>query len=731
MPVPPEPSPPELDAARPTSLVARAQTLRPTRAEWLGIGLCVVLALGAWLRLWNLEQVDLRGDEVTYYLDVEDRIDLVDYAKRHFVGFGSDRQMPLPRVLGASIVRAAGWEVDERAIRLPFVAAGVATIAAFWLLGWQLGIALLRRRDEDPSGDDLPHVASSEPVELAVCLAVLVCINPFHIYWSRTAHIYVWPMLFLGLAIACGLAWWNARARDAEGTLTARGWLAATCLATICASYAHMSAWIGAAMLWLVLLGAWLRGRGEESQEPDQPGRRWPIALAVAIAGWAVAILPWAILFLRGLLADTADPVWSETTNPLNRLVAMWRLPFIMTWGGGWRSLLTLGLPAAALVAAARSPRTGRSGAVRLVLVVAAVLFVLLSAAQSTGFYAVRYYVPLWPLLILLSGIGMLTLTDLAPRTRRHLALGGGLALIAATTAPALDALLSLRGNPAELRRLSEALDDLVEPGTPALVNGMNVVLYEMRPYLPDRAIPTFTVPDVGFAMWRDNDWRGSVETFFESFPQAVLVQQGRNFYAHPETGPWSFPEEHFAEQLVLRNEPAIRLRRMLLAGSVDFYTGSIDDSRAVTRLHVNTEDDRVAAAAAEGRELLALFGTGWSYRKALNLTEWMAMEDRATLTLHNLADRPRRVRLTLPSTTPQGRKSMVVRRLGNDASEETLFEQTLPSFEGPFSWSFDLDLEPGRHEVELADDLFSIGRAPLLIARLEVETLAPDRAAD
>ena len=661
--------------------------------------LLVILALAAFLRLAWLGDVDIRGDEVTYFLDLRDGVDVGDYLAKHFENFGSDRQMPVPRVLGAAVIQFLGLDVTAWSIRLPFALAGLATIPIFWLLGWQL----CRLRAQ--CWQDFPEAEG-----LAMILALLAAINPFHIYWSRTAHIYVFPMFFLTLALACAAGWVHALVVGREMQREGRLWLAGVVLGTVLASYSHMSAWIASGLLWYVLLGCWLRRHNPPWGFPIRP---WPRALIAGGGLFVLSLLPWAWKFVRALAADQYDPVWDEVTNPLNHFSAMWRIPFIMTWGGDWRSVLTLVLPLAALALGWRDGRW--KVLLRLLAASLIVLFAALSLAQVSGFFAFRYYVPLWPLLLLLSGLGILLLAERLVLPRGPLLLG-----LVLVMSPALVDLLQLRGNPVELRRLVKTLDENFAADTPALVNGMNVVLFELRPYPSEKVIPTFTVQDIGFAMWSENNWRGSAEEFLRKFPDAVLVQQGRNFYEPNAAGPWDFPESFFANEIVLRNEPALRLRHRMLGGSTDFYTGSVENSRAVTRIFYNRVDDILARAKQDGRESLVLYGEGWNYFKPEDLSDWRVLRKKASLVVHNLNDNPTDVQLVLSGIAPMGRKKVRV-MAEQDGFSKVVAKETLSSFEEPFTWRFTVNAQPGPNVIELIDEHYDFGMTPLLVSSLLV----------
>ncbi|MEM6794614.1 MAG: hypothetical protein AAF725_11585, partial [Acidobacteriota bacterium] len=322
-----------------------AQALpRPDRDSLCAALLLASLAFAFFLRTHALEEVDFRGDEVTYYLDLKDGRQPSQWLRDHLATFGQDRQMPVPRVLGAFVVDALDLEIDGRGVRLPFALAGAATVPVFWIVGWQLGLLAGRRR---------------EAFLLAFFSCLAVAVNPFHLYWSRTAHIYVFPMLFLGLALACALGWLRALGEDREREPEGRAWLAGVWIGVFLASYSHMSAWIGGGALWLAMIWAWLQRRRPEIPAglqlrtlPAGPlsAGPWPRALLAGALLLGVSLAPWAWQFVDALVRETYDPVWNEQSNPMTRWSAMWRIPFVMTWGGGWRGLLSVGLPTAALL---------------------------------------------------------------------------------------------------------------------------------------------------------------------------------------------------------------------------------------------------------------------------------------------------------------------------------------------------------------------------------------------
>ncbi|MEM8929994.1 MAG: hypothetical protein AAGE94_02400 [Acidobacteriota bacterium] len=661
-------------------------THRPSEGRAVGpvqiLGLFLVLALAAWIRLEGLDTLDTRGDEVELVLMIQDGKQPLPYLAEHFRDFGYTRQLPLPRVLTTAIVQWSSLEASATSVRLPFVWAGALTALAMFWLGVELS-----------------------SVRLGWVLALLAATNPFSVYWSKTAHIYAFPLLFVAATLAATVR--LAKTVDAHGRA---GWrsvaVATVCSIAACAS--HMTAWPAVALCWLLPVGVWLRGMDRSAWRAALERRESWILLAGPIV-CAVFVAPWAWKFVGALLAQRFDPVWSEPqTTGLYSLRSMWRLPFTYGFGSGWRGVLSLGLPLAAFLLPPARPL--RRQHILVLGAATAALFVAISSASASGFFALRYYSALWPLWLALTGCGLLAVVDACAERRAPAWTIWTVAaiLLGTTLTPPLRALVSLRGNPVEYSRIAETLDEHLAEGAPALVNGMNVVRIEMRSYMPEKAVPTYTVPDVGLAMWRGNDWRGSAERFLTRFSDAALVQQGKNYYDHPEIGPWEWADRHFSQTITLRNEPALLLQRLDLGASEDFYT-----DRCVTTIRFNRPEDLLDRARQAGEPVVVLWGDGWQYGKSLNLQDWRVLEERATLHLHNLTDSFRRVRLELRAATGNGLKRITI------GERETWDVEAGELQSRQIAWV----ARPGLNVIELTDELWSIGRIQLLVSQVEVDT--------
>lgn len=652
----------------------RFEASAPPKRRWTAfavLGLLLPLALGFGLRLWDLGAHDIRSSEIGLALRLAQAPGFGEIYGDHLVQFAQFRQMPVPR-LAARMVTAWTPDVDVGTVRLASALVGALAVAALWWLGFEVGGATL-----------------------ALLVALLAATQPFGLAWGRTAQVYSFLFTLSALFAAAVAA---VTARILRRGYAGPGPWAVAVLAAVGVSYCHVQAWLPVLLGWGLPLAAARSWRGPRG------GWGWWVYLAPAV--WFLTLTPWIKAWL-GPQLDGSVPLWSGPSLSLlgQDLVDLWTLPFTFGFGAGWRGVLGIGLPALAL-AAASTRRTARPLAALLVPVVM-VLTVQQTAGgvRATGFVTLG---PLWLLLVGLGGLAILRTLDgqLPARWRPLSAVALSLALLAIVAGP-VRAVLALRGSPVEYSRLADALDGLVGAGVPALVNGKGVVELEMRPHLPERALPTFTVPDANFAEWHGNRWRETAEAFLLRFSDAPLVQQGRNYYGDPLVGPWRFPEAAFSQRLVLRNEPAIYLGSLRLGTTRDFY-----GTRTTTEISYNRPEDLVVRAKAAGEPTVALWGGGWGYLKTTELDDWRLLRERADIVVHNLTDAAVEMELVLDIDLPLGLKSVRLhddRRLVESANKltELRFQRTLP---------------PGEQTLTLVDDHYGFGRVPLRVGSIRLE---------
>ena len=116
--------------------------------------------------------------------------------------------------------------------------------------------------------------------------------------------------------------------------------------------------------------------------------------------------------------------------------------------------------------------------------------------------------------------------------------------------------------------------------------------------------------------------------------------------------------------------------------------------------------------ARAAGRQVIGLYGEGWSYTKTQDYRDWRVFEDGATLNLYNLTDAPLTVEVSIRALAVSGSKKI---RASNGA------EHTFPGNQ-QVDWNIGrLTLAPGVNPLQLADALWSMGKVHLLVDGFDV----------
>lgn len=160
------------------------------RRHWLWIGAAALAAAG--LRLWGLGEWSFWVDEGHTWRDAT-----MPLTGEH--GFlASDRvRYGIPFLLLRLLLGLGVTGYDEASVRLPFTLIGIATIPAMAICGRRL--------------------VGAWP---AVVSAMLLALNPWHLYWSQNARGYGLALLLCVLALHRGHLWLGGRRRrDLFGTV--------------------------------------------------------------------------------------------------------------------------------------------------------------------------------------------------------------------------------------------------------------------------------------------------------------------------------------------------------------------------------------------------------------------------------------------------------------------------------------------------------------------------------
>ncbi len=652
--------------------------------------LVLLTAAGAALRLYRLGETDTRGDEVELLIPPISEYGPLENCKRDFHAFKSGRILVLPRMTTSALVKGFGLPSTRSNVRLTYAIFGFLTIPALFLLGLKLG----DRR-------------------LAWILAFLGTINPYLVFYSRYAHVYAFPLLFNALtaAFAAGVLLALAAARPPR-----RADVIGLGVAATLACHSHMSSWPFAGLVWgLVALLLWMR-RG-------CPWFRGAAhALAASFAAWLLTLLPWITLFVSAMF--TAQESFIQGGFGPHSFPAMWRLPFVMTWGGGlpWLAVTVILL----LTGVAGGLASARWRKVVLVaLGMGIVLFAAMSLVMYKGakFFNLRYYTPLWVVFNLLGGLGVLLASEwIAARVRaatgRACPAGPvaavGCGVVAAFMAMPLWWIVHLPGNPTPYTLVCRWLDEHLPKGTPVVVDRWFEPWNELRYHAPTSVVATFTVPAEPPDTFIRNNWRQTVKQFFAKYPDAAYLELTKSFWEHPDIGPWDWPRQHFARHVAITNQQALALRRAVLVPDEAYYTRT--HGRAIVDIFYNTREDAVSQARAAGTNALVLYGPGWGYIKLWqqlgDFRDWRVLEDKAALDIYNLTPQTNAVDLVIRGMAVNGAKRVVCESLGQaDFQHLKLAEWRLTR----------VALAPGLNRLILSDPIWSLARIPWLVDQVEV----------
>ncbi|OGV61847.1 MAG: hypothetical protein A2498_11080 [Lentisphaerae bacterium RIFOXYC12_FULL_60_16] len=650
----------------------------------------IALVFLALARLYNLGTMDTRSDEVWVLQYLQAGHGTGDMAKFCLDEFKPGRQMPLSRMTNAILQDVLRWPVNLFTIRLPYAIMGMLTIIALYCLGKAI------------PGDR----------HLGWVLAWMGAINPYLFHWSKIAHNYS----FVKCLFTFGLAGFAFVMRDVvQGLVPRKRVIGGFCAASILACYSHMSVWPAVGLLWLSLVGyLWIRHERRSSV--------W-IPVGVGFGLLVMSLLPWMLMFISALFTA------KETFLPPNAdVMTQWKhlaiLPQAMTWGGGWRTVITYGLLVAAIVDGVlnRQKRKRLLYLVTVTLLVFIVLFVMQYYAGG-NFEAVRYYTPVWTSLILVSGVGVLAVGQWLARVPGLGRLGelGGSALASLLLGMAMVNPLiwtvTLPATSIPYTVINRWMDANLPAGAPVLVDRWLEPWNEMKTHAPSNVVVTFTIPNEPVEMFKKYQWRDTAKQFLTRYPDAAYLEIVKQYFFDPTVGWWDWPRQYFRQRVVFTNEQALALARInMMPNPIATFPGS-NTNRIITELFYNTRDDMIAIARREGRSWVLFYASGWGYHKLWpqmqDFRDWRVLGDRAVVDIHNLSDQSTQVKLRIRGAAPVAGKSI---RIGDGPG------LAFPRGQVMEVESQVLELRPGANVFTISGGTGESARAPLLVETIFVQ---------
>lgn len=658
--------------------------------------MALVVAVGAFFRLYDLDLAAFRADEFLLWKLAERKVPPSDILTKWFEVSGVVAQMPLPAWIAQIFFKTIGWHVTPYTARLPYALLGVLTVPVAFLGGRRFGGAVY-----------------------GLILAALVAVNPFHIGMSREAYFYSCALLghFVNF-----WALWRIWARLEANERLVCSDLIVLGLATFLSGYSQLSGLILCAGvgLWLFLAG--VRKRKQNPLVVRD--------LAKLVAVYAVVLTP--LLFASWGLRPLFEQLFGHAEENKQVFdvsgVNLWKglLQSLLQFGWGWTAwgwILFVVLTFAGLVRFIQERDTRGwwvIGACAFMIAVfavvreaAAILYEARYMSWLLPFYLGWVAVPLaWPFIKTTSG----------PSPSSVLRAAGVTLLAASLGWSCYPAWLQtqLTGKPTPYWDILRWANENLPRGTVVLVDRWYEPWNEIAAHAStnDKVYFTFTVPNEPLATFLQNRWREVSRAFLEKNPDAAYLEIAKTYFEAAGVGPWEWPRTYFARHHAITNEAGLKLGKMGLANRGDFFAPNTN--RVVVEFFYNTRDDVVARWKQQNQKVGVMFGAGWGYAKPWQQTgdfrDWRVLTDRAHLDLFNLTEQPLDVRVRLRGAAVGGMKRIatsngLVRDFANGKLDTW-----------PIEWR---GVPPGLSALVLSDVLGGSARNPLLVDEVAIEVMS------
>ena len=641
----------------------------------------LLLVGGGYLRLARLDYPTMGSDVMVYYGICQSGVSpgelMINSPK--YIG----DLPPLWFAAHNAFLQLFNLEVNFRNARLPDAIVGILTLLAVFGAGRAAG-----------------------GLRTGLLAALFVAIQPLHVQMSRECYFYAPIVLggFLAIWAFMHLAGRLNRSRPPGPAFYALAFSSFLLLTNV-----QISSWNFAAIFALALY-ALLLPRAFRKSISWRPVI-WT-TLGFFLIGVPTLLSDWgmrdAIVSLFGERKDYWHNIFGDRLG--NPWLDSGRILLAYLGGSGgvrlWASVMCLVAGIGAVAGRWKSDRK-----MRLLGLFAAGAILLLVTLHMRSAYPMenRHYANLFPLLAVLSALGLihwgdrlLGLIRLPGAPIGSLALAGGF-------------VVGLNAHPAWLAtwldweppyaKVAKWADDHLPAGTVVQCDRWFTPWNEFRVNPSSNVVYTFTVPNEPIQTYTGSRWRETAKEFIAINPLAAYFEN-KSYWTR--LGPWTWPHGQFARRQEFEDEIAARLDQMGL-----FYRSrqlAYPREWIPVTIFYNTEDDLVARARQANKRLLCLFGHGWEYTKTQDYRDWYALQQAATVRLHNLTPAPIRAYVRVVAAAINGPVTLTAYSGSNVVFQAN---QIGTNRLGP------LQLDPGHHEIRLGNLSRSQPNAILLVQRI------------
>ncbi len=539
----------------------------------------LLVSSGFLLRLWMLGNAAFPADEMEFYKLAQRNQSIVELWKNP----PWMNQIPLNETFSL-LMGKIGLPPTPFVTRLPFALMGGGTLLILWYFAWRYFGA-----------------------GTAVVVLILAVLNPYQLYYSRTAYHYAGATCWSALML---VFFWQIREKLKDGECPLTRQMVLWLIAAVLACHMHMSVWVVAGVQGLLMFGMGIYALRQNRCLRNR------FMLLVGSAGIMLAALMsrWIYRAILEMIkvSNSGGHLGSPVLPELMRL-----FPAYFAGENGLAVALLLVVATIAVVAFVLAVRKKTAlfalGCFALLQIAALMLYVGLAGG---GVAKITYFSAIWPLFVWFLGIGLWQGVETLSKGKKRIqyaALTLILCAYAGLTMPPVLAIVNLDGKPLPTIMINNWVLANLPPETPVFVDHWLYPWNHFAVHNQANINYTFTVPDEPLENYRAFNWPLTVQRFFERNPHASFVEVSPGRY-RDQIGEWRFPAVSFAQVVSITNRAAMTLRKYEVLPKMDYASASTN--LVVTRIYYNTTEDLMAAARRENRPRLRLYGEGWRYLK-------------------------------------------------------------------------------------------------------------------